>query len=762
MPKSRPAAFTVIRLFGVLSISGLFVGCSHANEGAAKSGGSAQWAKVWQQIQNLRTSESVIPEEARQAGPPRQAGDKILFCFNSDPGVKAVYLAGNFNGWAQNNRGRVTNPRFAMLSAGENLWYREEFLHPSELRYNFVVETAEGDFRWLPDPHVPEKDKESHSIFRPSTAASEARKWPAATGGYPAARAGSTPSLSVQPEKVWVSTGQAHTLRISSPTGLPAKPAPLQVSLEDPISGIEVHTQTMDWDGKAVSVPLPARAEEGPLRARVCWGSADQTQGVGETILSTVAQVVNDLRYGFFSDYRPANHDYAKKADLLTRLKINAVEFYDYFPAHGDYAPREKDYKFEPFGIPISAEVAREKIRASGERGILSLAYVAAYAASESVYRQHPHPMTDEKGEPKIFNGEIMTEAEADRQKKPKWFWLMNVAKDSPWHAHIQGEFRRALDDDPSDQFSFDGFEIDSYGDNPDVRFYAKDSRRNGDKLVDVLHDFVGEVRRVTREVKPHGLVSFNSVNEFGADLMKDVTDFQFLEIWRFYTDQLEELVEICLRQREPRNQRVILKLYPADMEPKQTSWPAGTLARILGATMTGAGSLMVVGEPDETNSTMHGLNSLFYPDHTALRSGNFELLQAYYRHDAMLYGITHGPEVVHFPLPVSFSEGLTRTFASPRHQALVVQILRLGPDRRWSANLPWPTPLTQASLGIPLPGGLEPERILFVSPDGTGFAEPTPLENWKKEDGQLRVVLPPFCVYATLLLQYGPAARTP
>jgi hypothetical protein len=66
---------------------------------------------------------------------------------------------------------------------------------------------------------------------------------------------------------------------------------------------------------------------------------------------------------------------------------------------------------------------------------------------------------------------------------------------------------------------------------------------------------------------------------------------------------------------------------------------------------------------------------------------------------------------------------------------------------------------LTDATLGIPLPGGLEPERILFASPDGTGFADPTPLKNWKKEDKQLRVTLPPFCVHATLLLQYGPAA---
>ena len=757
-PQRFPRLLPVLAFLGTISLA-----CHAENSARAPSADRKKnpspapggWNLVWKELESLRQQKPAVPDEALQPGPPVQKGDTILFRFASEPGVKAVYLAGNFNGWAQNNQGRVSNPRFAMRLSGENLWYREENLHPGEIRYTYVVETAAGDFQWLTDPHGKETDGENHSVFRPSPS-SRQRKWPASnTGNYPTIPPDAVPRLSVRTEKVWVPVGKAHVLRISAPPGLTPDAAPLQLLVEEP-TGKKVLSQTVEWDGNPLSLPLPPREEEGALRARLVWGSPEDPRALGETVVSTLTRVVDDLRYGFFSDYRPGDHDYAGKADLLARLRINAVEFYDYFPGHGHYAPEEKEYKFEPFGIPISADVAREKIRAAGERGILSLAYVAAYAASESVYRRHPHPMTDEKGEPKIFNGEIMTEAEADRQKKPKWFWLMNVADDSPWHTHILADFRRALDNDPGDQFSFDGFEIDSYGDNPDARFYAKDSRRNGDKLVDVLHDFVGQVRRVTREVKPHGLVSFNSVNEFGAERMKDVTDFQFLEIWRFYTDELEELVEICLRQREPGNQRVILKLYPADMQPKQASWPPGTLARILGATMTGAGSLMVVGEPDEKSHTMHGLNSLFYPDHTPLRAGNKELLEAYHRHDAMLYGITHGPEVVHVPLPIPFADGLTRTFASPGHQTLAVQILRLGPDRRWSADLPWPKPLESGALEIPLPGGVEPARIFFTSPDGTGYADPAPV-TWKTKAGRLSLKLPPFCVHATLILEYAP-----
>jgi hypothetical protein len=92
-------------------------------------------------------------------------------------------------------------------------------------------------------------------------------------------------------------------------------------------------------------------------------------------------------------------------------------------------------------------------------------------------------------------------------------------------------EFGRALDSKPGDFVSFDGFEIDTYGDSDHARFYAKGSRRNGDLLRDVLRDFVGDVQTLTRKIKPQGLVSFNSVNEFGVEQMYDVTDFLFLEI---------------------------------------------------------------------------------------------------------------------------------------------------------------------------------------------------------------------------------------
>jgi hypothetical protein len=235
---------------------------------------------------------------------------------------------------------------------------------------------------------------------------------------------------------------------------------------------------------------------------------------------------------------------------------------------------------------------------------------------------------------------------------------------------------------------------------------------------------------------------------------MVDVTDFLFLEIWRFYNAELGGLVDICFRNRAPARQRVVLKLYPADMDPKQKAWPAGTLARILGATMTGGGSLMVVGEPDEKNGTMHGLNSLFYPDHQPLRSGNAELIRDYYSHDAMLFGYTHGKNVHNTTIDARLEGAITRTYAAEGRDALVVQILRAGEDRRWTVDVPLPEPLADQILEVPLPGGVKPRAVYFASPDNAAFRLPVPAE-FSVENGVAGVTLPELRVHATVILQY-------
>lgn len=710
---------------------------------------SAPWDQVGLALEEVSKAPAQVPAEAMQDGPTMQLKHRVLFRFKADQEyVKRVHLAGNFNSWALNYDGEVLNDLSVMQQAGDGRWYRWAELSPGKHAYQYVIERENGDFEWMRDPHEAESNKEGHSILTiPSTSELAEATGPAAC--YLAAYGSQPFGRDLRVCKTWVKPSEKNELE-TFPWKDRAE-AKVVMEITTPV-GLSVHKSEHEIGDETKTLPIPALEEEGGYLLTI--KKSDSEEVLGRTVLTVANSIADDLRYGFYASYGPTADDYAGKAEMLAAMHVNAVEFYDYFPAHGKYAPTEQKYEFEPFGVDINAEDVKRKIDAGHERNILAISYVAAYAASQSVYDQHPYSMTDEEGRHKVFNGEVMTEEEADRQGKPKWFRIMNIAKDSPWRKYIMEEFARTIDDSPDDLVSFDGFEIDTYGDNPATKFYGEGSAQNGELLRHVLKDFVGEVREVTRSIKPYGLVSFNSINEFGVSDMVDVTDFLFLEIWRFYNAELSGLVDICFRNRAPERQRVVLKLYPADMDPKQKSWPAGTLARILGATMTGGGSLMVVGEPDEKNRTMHGLNSLYYPDHQPLRSGNAELIRDYYRHDAMLFGYTHGKNVHNTPIEAKLDGAITRTYAAEGRDALVVQVLRAGEDRRWTVEAPLPETLHQQVLEVPLPGGVAPREVYFSSPDSEEFRLPVPVK-FSIEDGRARVILPELRVHATVILQY-------
>src|SRR5690606_2090769 len=147
------------------------------------------------------------------------------------------------------------------------------------------------------------------------------------------------------------------------------------------------------------------------------------------------------------------------------------------------------------------------KIDAGHDRAILAIAYVAAYAAAKSVFDAHPYPMTTADGDPLHFNGTVKPLSEVRARGAGERFWLMAIAPDSPWHAHILGNLREALTDGPGDFVAFDGFEIDSYGHAESDRYHSEGSAHNGRPLADVIADFVTAVRTMAHEVKPGSAV---------------------------------------------------------------------------------------------------------------------------------------------------------------------------------------------------------------------------------------------------------------
>lgn len=754
-----PRQLLVLCSYGLLLLAGASVSEAAPLNAPAKATQLQQqrWNNVWKSLQAPLAPQ--IPRAATQEGAPVRDENKVLFRFRAPQDVVRVYLAGTFNGFANNHNGTISDEQFAMTPIGNGLWFKEIAIGSTTEKYKFVVLGQDGKFNWQPDSFVQTTDGDGNSVFDFSTIPIQTEnlvpQYPLTPKPlqitFPSPKAPKT--LTVRAQQVWVRPDQPNTVSASLSKKDLHPDSRLHLEVFTPFGQLVKSLSLSPRKGKN-SFVIPPLKREGGFVAHVSLVSKGRTLTWGETVLSVASNIADDLRYGFYATYGKSEGDYNTKAAMLADAGVNAVEFYDYFPAHGYYAPREANYKFEPFGVPIDARDVQQKIQAGHKRNILSLAYVASYAASESIYRAHPYPMTDEAGSTKIFNGSIMSEAQADHEKKPKWFYLMNIAPHSPWHKYILDEFERTLDDKPNDLVSFDGFELDTYGDSPDTKFYAQGSPRNGDLLTNVLHDFVADVQTKTHAIKPHGLVSFNSVNEFGVKNMVDVTDFLFLEIWPAYTSSLETIVDICSRNRAAHQQRVVLKIYPATMTPQQKVWPLSALRRLLGATMTGAGSLMAVGEPDEKAGQLHALNTLYYPDHQPMTSTNAQLLRDYYHFDALMYGWTHGKGVQNTALENTVPDCVTRTYAVPSQKALVVQLLNTQGETRWTVAPPDSPSRKNLNVSFDLPAKVVPSSVWFASPDSKVLQKPVKLD-FKVQEGKLSVVLPELLGYGTLILRY-------
>jgi len=169
---------------------------------------------------------------------------------------------------------------------------------------------------------------------------------------------------------------------------------------------------------------------------------------------------------------------------------------------------------------------------------------------------------------------------------------------------------------------------------------------------------------------------------------------------------------------------------------------------------MTGAGSLMVVGEPDETTGRRNALHSLYYPDHQPLPADDERLLKDYYRFDALMYGYTHGRGVFNTNL-VSPVEGcITRTYAVPAKKSLVVQILNVPGEAAWTDATPDATPRKNVRVALFAPGGVAPKGVYFASPDVEAYEVPIGL-NFQTRGGMVALTLPELRTYAALILTH-------
>lgn len=698
-----------------------------------------------------------------RAGRPMPLDDGALWAFRVHArDARMAFLAASFNNWASNVGGRIDDPRHAMRPVGDGVWLKIVEAPLGTIRYKYVLRDNNDDYLWIADPAVDGRDPDNNTVL-------DLRGL--LTGRYLSTLPGRPLSTETILLPALVDGPRWSTLRLARVSVPPEGTHELHLALgahaDDRAATVTLRaTRDLDaWTtrtlslrpGETASLPYTADGIERPIVVEALVGEPAAPSDRRVVVMPVARHIADDLRYGFHATWNRVADDYPAKAEMLANLLVNGVEFYDYFPAHGKYAPTEEVYEFEPFyGGKIHARDIKGKIDAGHDRGMLAIAYVAAYAASASVYRAHPFPMTNSAGEPLVFNGAVMSERETDARGLEKWFWMMAIARDSPWHAHILEEWRRTLDEAPADFAAFDGLEIDSYGHPPDERYYSPGSIHNGRLLAEVIAELIGDAQRLAHETKPGSAVSFNCVNEFGIERMYPITDFLFVENWATHKAGIEETVDICYHHRAAERQRVVLKMYPPDAGFKDPpSFPPANLRLMMGMCIAGGGSLMIAGEPDERTGQVHALNSLYYPDHIPMPAANVSIVRDYNRFDAMLHGLNHGPMVRNHPLRLFVPGCVVRGFVNEGGD-VTAMLLQAGEQTTWNQPRVEPAALTNVEVAIDVPDATTVAEVLFVSPDDAAFHLPVAVD-FERVAGAVRCVVPSLRTTGALIVRAAP-----
>ena len=227
------------------------------------------------------------------------------------------------------------------------------------------------------------------------------------------------------------------------------------------------------------------------------------------------------LRYGFVVDYSPGRTTFEVE-QLLRRLHLTAVQFYDWAYRHADLlGPDTGDYS-DALGQPISPEAVRALIAAVHRVGADALGYAAVYGVGNDEWPAWAHDA--------LLTATGTPHALAD--------FLQLVDPAAPdWLHHFCADLNGA-----AERFGFDGFHLDQYG-------YPKRATRADGQPIDLARSFDRTIAAVRNELPAARLV-FNNVNDFPTwRTTSSPQDATYIEIWPPHT-HLADLAGVITRAR--------------------------------------------------------------------------------------------------------------------------------------------------------------------------------------------------------------------
>ncbi|THF83434.1 glycoside hydrolase family 66 protein [Cohnella fermenti] len=448
--------------------------------------------------------------------------------------------------------------------------------------------------------------------------------------------------------------------------------------------------------------------------------------GEGGVVLdtaSTAFDVVDDwrrsTRYGFLSDFHRSESGDEEDVKWLSKLHLNLVQFYDWMYRHDDLVADRSEY-VDLMGRELSLDVVKEKVGLCHRHGMKALAYGAVYAASKPFAEQHPDWALYQS------NGEVYDFINI--------FTIMNIMEQSPWHRHIIGEYKRAVE-----LVGFDGIHMDTYG-FPKGGTSVWGGEERVVRLAEHFPVLIDHTREELVRSKDDIALVFNNVGNWPVGAAaKAKQDAVYIEVWKPYEryHHIRQIVREAKAAGE--GKPVILAAY---LTPFRTDDPerARNAGLLLTAVIASHGAYhLVAGE------NMAVLTQAYYADYSVVTPSFARELRTYYdfqiRYANLLYdesltdvSMTHldgdNLEYVFDELEYSAYGEADKVWAIVREneRRKTISLVNLTGNREdyWNEGKSRPERRTNIKLRILLEGNVS--GAFAATPDD-GFGRPVPLE---------------------------------
>jgi len=320
--------------------------------------------------------------------------------------------------------------------------------------------------------------------------------------------------------------------------------------------------------------------------------------GIVRQTVSTAFDVVSDwrksIRYGFLSDFGAGDRGDEEDVKWLCKLHLNLVQFYDWMYRHEDLVSEKSEYT-DLMGRRLSLETVKEKIALCRRHGMKAVAYGAVYAASKPFAELHPDwVLYQSDGKPYDFIGRLT---------------IMNIAADCPWHRHIVGEYKRAVE-----LADFDGIHLDTYG-FPKTAVSMWGGEAKAIRLEEHFPQLIASVREELSGCKPEIALIFNNVGNWPVDgAAQAPQDAVYVEVWKPYEryHHIRQIIQQAQRAGEgkPVILAAYLKPFRTEADPDRARYAGLLLTAVIAAH---GGSHLLAGEQSAV------LTQAYYPDYAKI-----------------------------------------------------------------------------------------------------------------------------------------------